>query len=478
MVGRFVGEPAGGTGRGAVGGDRQQPQRRLGDQCHPAAVGRPHRSGGGPVGQGLVGGGQVALLGARAGVEDADEVIALAETVVEPVAVAEGHVPAVGRPGRGARRPVGGQRPGQHPLLTGAEVAQQQGPGQVLAGEAGAVRGQRRVQPAGAGDRFVLPAVQVQSAYGRQPVPVRAVQQAPPVRCPRGHLYVMDGGGLDQLAGHAVEGHQPQGVQRDEGHAVSVGRQGGQVDAAHRPGGVQGGLFGAPAGAGHGHVRGEGKVPRRAGRVEGADPDPAVGHVQDPVVPEPARRGRRQILVVGQEVAVDQERGPRGRKGRGGRGSGQVQPGDPAGGRHRGAQQPPLPHAVDHLLRAAADGHADQRQTAVRAAVGGVGRSDAHHRPPVRPPRRIEVLERPAGEAHRPAAVRADGPQPERRPRHGVSPALGREHEPGTVRRPGHAPVVPGPVGDPAQPAAVGPQGPQMEAAALVAAHRQPCSVR
>ncbi|GGW98295.1 hypothetical protein GCM10010383_30620 [Streptomyces lomondensis] len=67
-------------------------------------------------------GGQVAPLAAGEGVDDPDEVIALAETVVEPVAVAEGDAPAVRRPGGGAGRAVRGQWRGQQAFLPGGEV--------------------------------------------------------------------------------------------------------------------------------------------------------------------------------------------------------------------------------------------------------------------------------------------------------------------------------------------------------------------
>jgi len=72
-------------------------------------------------------------------VEDPDEVVALAEALVEAVAVAQGHPAAVRRPAGAAGESAAAERCGEHLFGAVGQVAHQQVAGHVQAGQLGPV---------------------------------------------------------------------------------------------------------------------------------------------------------------------------------------------------------------------------------------------------------------------------------------------------------------------------------------------------
>ena len=90
--------------RGVPSGSTGSRQRAgLDDDGQPAAVGRPDGPGVVAVGEGGMRCDGVQAVRAGRGVDDPDEVVALAEALVEAVAVAQREVAAVGRPARPCR---------------------------------------------------------------------------------------------------------------------------------------------------------------------------------------------------------------------------------------------------------------------------------------------------------------------------------------------------------------------------------------
>ncbi len=122
-------------------------------------------------------GDRVQSVRAGRGVDDADEVVALAEAEVEAVAVAEGEVAAVGRPAGPAGQTARAERRRQHPFRTGREVPDDEPPAHVEAGEPFPVGRERGMHPAAGGERGLLAGGQISPVHAEQPVAVVRVQQ-------------------------------------------------------------------------------------------------------------------------------------------------------------------------------------------------------------------------------------------------------------------------------------------------------------
>lgn len=225
VVGGFGGELAGLAVGGAVGADRKQPQRGLGDDGHPAAVRGPDGPGVVAVGERGVRGEGVQGGGAGGGVDDPDEVEALAEALVDAVAVAEGDVPAVGRPAGAAGETARAEGCREDPFGAVGQVAHHEVARHVQAGQPGPVGREGGEDPAALGEHGLRPGVEVATPYGEQPVAVVGVHQCRAVGCPGRRQHIAGGRDLENLAGWpaARRPDGPQRVERGEGDGPAVG---------------------------------------------------------------------------------------------------------------------------------------------------------------------------------------------------------------------------------------------------------------
>ncbi len=431
-------------------------------------------------GEGVQGGGP----GGR--VDDADEVVALTKALVEAIAVAQRHIAAVGRPAGPAGQPARSERGGQDVFGAVRQVAHHEVAGHVQAGQPRPVGRQGGEDPAARREHGLRAGAEVAAPYGEQSVPVVGVHECRAVGCPGRGRHIARGGHLKHLAGRSAARRPggPQGVERGEGDAAAVRRQGGQVQRADGPGAraLEVVRLAAVAGPVHGQRGREGNllaVPRRV-RVDQAEV--SVDREEQPLCVRPAGRGGEDVARHGDRLTVHDKGAGGGRCGCG------PQVGQAPGGRDGGGHQ--LGAGVVGVLHAdgarPVGGHGRDGGRPQGARRGDTGPHEQHPLA-VRRPGRVEVL--PAGVLSGALLTRAPGEPGQRAGAHvhdpdavrgtgdGVPTAFGGERDPGAIRRPGGTSVVPRSVGELPQPGAVGPQRPEVEASAAVGADGEAAAV-